>query len=298
MARSYRYLLADVFTEAALGGGNPLAVFPDARGLADGEMQALARELNLSETTFCLPPDGEADARVRVFTVSEELPFAGHPTLGTAAVLRCMEPRLRGAAAVRLELRAGVVPVRFPASREDLPWGAPIHGEMEQPPPSFGQEHAPERAAALLGLPVEALDRTRPVLTVSTGLPFAVALLRDLDALAHLAVREPEAEEYLRGTDARFFYALAPAGPGRWRARMQFYGREDPATGSAAGCAAAYLVRQGLAAPGAPHVIEQGVEMGRACRIEVRAALEGGPGTYVRVGGSTVLVAEGRFFLP
>ncbi len=298
MAREYRYLLLDVFTAVPFGG-NPLAVFLDGTGLSTGEMQALARELNLSETTFCLPgePAPEADMRVRIFTTEEELPFAGHPSLGTAAALRCAVPGLRGAGLVRLGLQAGVVPVRFdtPLPEEELPWGLPMRGEMEQTLPVWGQEHAHDAVAAALGLPMDALDRAKPVQTVSTGLPFAVVPLVSLEALAGLPTARAEAAHYLRGTDAKFFYVLAPhSQPTRWRARMPLYGGEDPATGSAAGSATAYLVRHGYAPVGTPLVIEQGVEMGRPSRIETRAAVAG-PERYVRVGGSTVLVAEGRF---
>lgn len=299
--RTYRYLLLDVFTDR-LFGGNPLAVFLDGTGLSSAEMQALARELNLSETTFCLPgePAPGADMRVRIFTTEEELPFAGHPALGTAAALRCTMPGLRGAGVVRLGLDAGVVPVRFDAllPEGDLPWGKPLHGEMEQPLPVWGQEHAHAAVAAALGLPLEALDRTKPVQTVSTGLPFAVVPLVSLEALADLPIARTETEHYLRGTDAKFFYVLAPNGaPERWRTRMRLYNSEDSATGSAAGSATAYLVRHGYAPSGVQLIIEQGIEMGRPSRIETRAVLAGGRGRYVRVGGSTVLAAEGRFFL-
>ncbi len=239
--------------------------------------------------------------RVRIFTTEEELPFAGHPSLGTATALRCAIPSLRRAETVRLGLNAGLVPVRFdaPLPEEDLPWGKPLRAEMEQPLPIWGQEHAHGAVAAALGLPLEALDHAKPVQTVSTGLPFAVVPLVSLEALAGLPLAQAEVGRYLRGTDAKFFYVLAPnSTPDHWRARMPLYGGEDPATGSAAGCATAYLVRHGYAPSGRPMVIEQGVEMGRPSRIETRAVLLGGSERYVRVGGSTVLVAEGRFFLP
>jgi trans-2,3-dihydro-3-hydroxyanthranilate isomerase len=332
MARSYRYLLLDVFTEMPLKG-NPLAVFLDADGLTDAEMQAIARETNLSETTFCFPGElpGAEDARqgvrVRIFTTQEELPFAGHPTLGTAAALRSSLPALCGATVVRLRLQAGVVPVRFrtgeegekPGAEKDgaLPFGVPCFGEMEQPRPWFGQRHAAVAVAAALGAPVEALDAGKPVQTVSTGIPFVIVPLSSAEALRALRLPLPGAAEYLRATDGRFFYLLAPGeGADRWRARMPLYAGEDPATGSAAGCAAAYLVEHGFAHAGAALTIEQGVEMGRGSLLYCSAApakaskesAEGHVGTwdvpnwetggYVRVGGSTVLVADGRFFLP
>ena len=317
--REYRYVLLDVFTETPLLG-NPLAVFLDGDGLSDAEMQALARETNLSETTFCFPSQGAAadGVRVRIFTPVEELPFAGHPTLGTAAALRAAVPELRDAAEVKLRLPVGVVPVRFAAraaARPDasLPFGQPVHGEMEQPLPSFGRRHQVQAVATAIGVPVEAIDAGKPIETVSTGVAFVIVPLVSEAALRALAVPQQAAERYMRETGGRFFYVLAPgADPTEWRARMQFYGREDPATGSAAGCATAYLVRHGYAPAATPLVLRQGVEMGRPSTLRCSAVLLPGPGgsdpgtagdqkwdagSYVRVGGSTVLVAEGRFFL-
>ena len=308
MARTYRYLLLDVFTATPLAG-NQLAVFLDAEGISADEMQALARETNLSETTFCFPRDGDPQGgvRVRIFTVEEELPFAGHPTLGTAAALLWTLPALRGAAEVQLRLAAGTVPVRFGSASPvgpELPFGESVHGEMEQPLPFFGQNHDPQAVAGALGLPLEALDRAKPIQTVSTGIPFVVVPLLSLDALRALHMPQEAAARYLRATDGKFFYVIAPGGDANsWRARMQFYGGEDPATGSAAGSATAYLVHHGFTRPGAPLRIEQGAEIARPSLLETRALLQEAPagwaeGSYVRVGGSTVLVAEGRFFLP
>ncbi len=302
MARVYRYLLADVFTRTAFAG-NQLAVFPEADGLTASEMQALARETNLSETAFCFAAQ-DGSTPVRIFTTDEELPFAGHPTLGTATVLRWTVPALRASATVRLALTAGVIPVRFTTPMpEGEPFGVPVEGEMDQPLPVFGQTHDPSRVAAALGLPLAALDPSRPAETVSTGLPFVVVPLVSVAALGGLDAPQAQSRAYLQTTDGKFFYVLAP-GPDRtqWRARMQFYGGEDPATGSAAGAATAYLVAHGDAPQGARLRIEQGAEIGRPSLIHTRAVLEGGPEwtpeSYVRVGGSTILVAEGRFFLP
>lgn len=318
MVKEYRYLLLDVFTDTTLLG-NQLAVFLDGDGLTDAQMQALAGELNLSETTFCFPKQGAAaeGVQTRIFTIQEELPFAGHPTLGTAVALRWAIPELHGAAEVRLKLRVGNVPVRFedghPGHAPGLQFGVPVTGEMEQPLPVFGQVHAHEDIARALGLPLAALDREKPVQTVSTGIPFVVVPLVSVEALAKLRVPQEAAETYLRASDGKFFYVIAPAGEQgtAWRARMQFYGVEDPATGSAAGCAIAYLVRHGHAPQATPLVLEQGVEMGRRSVIRGSGMLRPGAnthapneaqgdweaGSYIRVGGSTVLVAEGRFFL-
>ncbi len=314
--REYPYLLLDVFTDRALAG-NQLAVFRNAAGLSGAEMQALARETNLSETSFCFPDDSHPDGSVpvRIFTTEEELPFAGHPTLGTATALRWIVPALAAAAEIRLRLKAGAVPVRFAdvAAADGVPFGQATSGEMEQPLPQMGQVHDRAAVAEALGLPLETLDPVRPVQTVSTGLPFVVVPLVSVEALRALAVSRGAAETYLAGTSGRFFYVVAPgAASNSWRARMQFYNGEDPATGSAAGCATAYLVHHGFAPAETVLRIDQGVEMGRPstlfCRarlvLESRAAVsEPGRGqkwdasSYVRVGGSTVPVAEGRFFL-
>ena len=170
----------DVFTDRALTG-NSLAVFLDGRGLSTEQMQALAREMNLSETTFILPGDAAAEktrgVRVRIFTVQEELPFAGHPTLGTAFVLRGQT----GAAEIRLDLNVGTVPVRF---TEEPP--QPAFGEMTQMNPEFGAIHDVNDVARVTGLNAADFDDSAPIQTVSTGVPFTIAALRSLKTLQNL----------------------------------------------------------------------------------------------------------------
>jgi trans-2,3-dihydro-3-hydroxyanthranilate isomerase len=300
MTRPYRYLLLDVFTEAPLTG-NQLAVFLNAEGMSDSQMQAVARETRLSETTFCFPSEGEAreSVRVRIFTTGEELPFAGHPAM----------PALRGATEVRLRLNAGTIPVRFASQtgpNEGLAFGIPVRGTMEQLLPVFGRELDREAIAAAIGLPVSVLDAQKPVQIVSTGTAFAIVVLDSVEALAGLNVDLGAARQLL-DEEARFFYVLAPDSSDgtRWRARMQFYNGEDPATGSAAGCATAYLVHHGFAPEATPLVIEQGIEIDRRSVIETSALLrqEASNGavweqnSYVRVGGSTVLIGEGQMYL-
>jgi len=184
---------------------------------------------------------------------------------------------------------------------------------MEQPLPRFGQVHDGAEVAEALGLPENAIDHAKPIQTVSTGIPFVIVPLVSVEVLRLLAVPQAASQRYLEGRDGKFFYAVAPgADATHWRARMQFYGGEDPATGSAAGCLTAYLVRHGYAPAGTPLLIEQGVEMGRRSVMHTQAVLQPAAGesdsgmapikiwdrtSYVRVGGSTVLVAEGRFFL-
>lgn len=308
--RTYRFIRLDVFTTTPLEG-NQLAVFPDARGLSDAEMQALAREMNLSETTFVLPRDlvteRQKGIRVRIFTVAEELPFAGHPTLGTAAALHGTDRRAEAAHGtfrvhshdniIHLDLNAGKVPVEF-SFRDGR-----LFGEMTQPDPQFGHVLKAEDVAPLAGLEAGDIESRLPVQTVSTGMAFAIVPLKSAEALGRIALDWRRAEAYLARTDAKFLYFLAPAaddgGAPRMRARMIFYSGEDPGTGSAAGCAAAWMVRHGVARPEQTVLIEQGVEMHRRCVIHVRASksTEGDSVVNVRVGGNVVEVMQGEVFL-
>ena len=294
------YAIMDVFAEQPLAG-NALAVFTDARGLTTEQMQSLARETNLCETTFILPRaagiERERGVHVRIFTVREELQFAGHPTLGTASWLYLNHPIFRGSATITLDLRVGPIPVTFSAQPE----GLGVYGTMRQNDPAFGAIHSPTAIAAALGLSIEDLAPTRPLQTVSTGLPFCIVPLRSLEVAARLAIPQPLAQAYLAGSDAKFFHCItraSAASAADWHARMQFYNGEDPATGSASGCTIAYLVRHSLAASGRPIVLEQGIEMLRPSRICVRATRQGDHVSEVFVGGRTIPIATGRFFLP
>ena len=298
--RELDYAVVDVFAERPLEG-NMLAIFTDARGLSDAEMQALARETNLAETTFYLPAqpgEREDEARVRIFTTQEELPFAGHPTLGTAAWLYWNHPALKGSKSITLRLKSGPVTVRFDPSRDGEPG---VHGTMRQQDPVFGPVHDRAEVTQMLGLAADDLDERYPVQTVSTGLPFCIVPFRTVEAIRRLAIPQAAAQAYLDAHQSKFFYCLAPAAEGSgadFHARMQFYSGEDPATGSAAGCAISYLVRHGIVASGQPKVFEQGVEIRRASRIYVNASLHDGNISDVFVGGRTIAVANGRFFLP
>jgi trans-2,3-dihydro-3-hydroxyanthranilate isomerase len=284
----------DVFSSSPLEG-NSLAVFSDARGLSDAEMQAIAKEMNLSETTFILPRDpaieAERGVRVRIFTVEEELPFAGHPTLGTAFALR----GAGGAQEVTLELNVGKVPVKF----EETP-GQPAFGEMTQLDPAFGVQHDREAVARATGLRVADFDASLPIETISTGVPFTVTPLKSLAVLQKLRVDLAGASAYLEKAGGKFFYFVAretvdPAAG--LHARMLFYNGEDPATGSAAGCAAAWMVAHGVAEAEQRVLIEQGGEMGRPSRIFVRASQRDNRVVNVRVGGNAVEVIRGSVFL-
>ena len=285
----------DVFTDRALTG-NALAVFLDGRGLSTEQMQAIARETNLSETTFILPGDPAAEKengiRVRIFTVQEELPFAGHPTLGTAFVLRGQS----GASEIRLALNVGTVPVRF----EDRP-GQPAFGEMTQKNPEFGSTHDPQAIAEVTGLNPSDFDPSVPIQTVSTGFPFTIAALRSLQTLKILRYDVKRAAEFLAPSGGKFFYFVSreTVDPkARLHARMLFYNGEDPATGSAAGCCAAWMVAHGVAASDEQVLIEQGLEMRRPSRIFVRATKKDNQIVNVRVGGNCVELLRGEVTLP
>jgi trans-2,3-dihydro-3-hydroxyanthranilate isomerase len=235
---------------------------------------------------------------VRIFTVQEELRFAGHPTLGTASWLYANHPTLRSAETITLDLPIGPIPVRFTPPQ---PGEHGVFGTMRQSDPTFGAMHDPARIAAALDLSVKDLDPELPIQTVSTGMPFCIVPLRSLDVAKRLAIPLHSARAYLEQSDAKFFHCITRAADDAtadWHARMQFYNGEDPATGSASGCAIAYLVQHGLAASSQPIVIEQGIEMLRPSRIHVQAQLADGIVTNVFVGGRTILVASGRFFLP
>jgi trans-2,3-dihydro-3-hydroxyanthranilate isomerase len=310
------YFVVDVFTETALAG-NPLAVVLNTCGLTTGQMQAIAREFNLSETTFVERRSAEVERAegvlVRIFTTQEELPFAGHPTLGTASVLKMIGPQTLAGDVVTLALKVGLVPVRFESTAADA---EAIFGEMTQREPDFGAELDAAEVAPLLGLAFEDMDPALPPQVVSTGAPFAIVVLRNLEALARLKVNQDEATAWLRERGARWFYVLAPdlaqnakhqnENSTKYRARMQFYGGEDPATGSAAGCAISYLVARDAVPSSMRVLVRQGVEMGRPSELFLSAKKDMSKNisrnksrvTDVRVAGSTVLVAKGQLFLP
>lgn len=295
VTRKLSLVQVDVFTDRALTG-NALAVVLDGRGLTAEQMQALARETNLSETTFILPGDAVTEktrgVRVRIFTVQEELPFAGHPTLGTAFVIHGQS----GAADVRLDLNVGTVPVGF-----TQPSSSPLaFGEMTQKDPEFGAIHDLEAVASATGLSVRGFDSAAPIQTVSTGVPFTIAMVRSLKVLQGLRLDFNRAAEYLSRSGGKFFYFVSreTVDPkARLHARMIFYNGEDPATGSAAGCCAAWMVRHGVAASEEQVMIEQGLEVHRPSSIFVRATKRDNQVINVRVGGNCVEVLRGEISL-
>lgn len=274
----HRYVIADVFTDTPLEG-NPVAVFTDAGDLSSELMQWIAREMNLSETVFVLTGDGDADARIRIFTPSTELPFAGHPTLGTALILG--EPTDKDM--ITLATGAGLVAVRF--ERAD---GRITAGRMRQPIPTWEPYEHADRLLEALGvsaslLPVEAYrNGPRHVFLVLTSEQTVAALEPDMTALGKL----PD------------IGVSCVAGSGtRWKSRMfaPAYGvAEDPATGSAAGPLALHLARHGRIAFGQEIEIHQGAEIGRPSTLYARVEGTGDQVDTVEVAGSAVVVANGE----
>jgi trans-2,3-dihydro-3-hydroxyanthranilate isomerase len=286
MRKTLRYVLCDVFTNRPLAG-NALAVFTDARAIAGDPalMQALAREMNLSETTFILPAEKGGHARARIFTPSVELPFAGHPTLGTAYVLSApLQLPL-----IRLELAGGIIPVRFEGAGQTASFGW-----MTQPLPTvapFADAGALLSALGLEGstLPIEVYDNGIRHVYVGVATPAELAACKpDLARLARLPVGG--CIVYAPGADQ-----------GAWDVRGFHPAEgiaEDPATGSAAGPMGLHLVRHGRARFGDELILSQGAQIGRPSSLYVRIAGAGDRATEVEVGGHVVSVARGEFVLP
>jgi len=305
-SRNHEFVQLDVFTQTPLAG-NPLAIFTDARGLNDGEMQALAREMNLSETTFILPRDRTTEARegkkVRIFTVEEELPFAGHPTLGTAVYLYAAKADSNGSAEITLDLKAGKIPVRFTPNSENAGRNrvdGQVFGEMCQRDPEFRPALSREDVARVIGIAVDEICSEWPIQPVSTGLTFTIVPFRNKQTLSNLKFTYAQAAEFLKNTGANFFYFLCPErceGRLEARARMFFYGGEDPATGSAAGCAASWMVQHGVAKTDEQVLIRQGIDCRRPSELYVRATLDGERVSNVRVGGYAVEILRGTVAL-
>jgi trans-2,3-dihydro-3-hydroxyanthranilate isomerase len=275
-----RYVVADVFTDRPLAG-NQLAVFTDGRDLDESTMQALAREMNLSETVFVLPPSEGGHARIRIFTPASELPFAGHPVLGSAFVLAA--PLQLGE--IRLETGSGVVPIALEREGARI-----VFGWMSQPVPRWEPFQSSDELLALLGV-----ESQLPVELYHLGPSFAYVALEDENEVAAL---EPDPRALVRLTDAG---VSCFAGSGtRWKTRMFAPAQgvpEDPATGSAAGPLAVHLARHGRIAFGDEIEISQGVEIRRPSTLHARVLGEGDRIDRVEVGGSAVVVARGEFRL-
>jgi trans-2,3-dihydro-3-hydroxyanthranilate isomerase len=279
---SFRYVVADVFTDTPLAG-NGVAVFTDAREIPEEQLQPLARELNLSETVFVLPAEGDGHARIRIFTPAAELPFAGHPTLGTAFVLAgpLQLPE------IRLETGAGVVPVRLEREGPRI-----VFGWMSQPLPTVEPYGGESELFAALGVDGSEL----PVEVYDNGIRHVYVALASEQEVAALA---PDVSRLARFDAVLGFNCFAGSGA-RWKTRMFAPGggvTEDPATGSAAGPLAVHLARHGRIAFGDEIQIAQGAEIKRPSTLHARAEGSAERLERVEVGGSAVVVARGEFRL-
>ncbi len=300
----YHYLTADVFTNR-LFGGNQLAVFPEADGLGDETMQAIAREFNYSETVFVLPPrNPECDFRLRIFTPGGELPFAGHPTIGAAFILTLTGQVAHDEAGTRilLEEEAGPVPVEIRGSS-----AGPFHAWLTAPRlPVFIDDLPPlPHLARALNLASDDIvtDSLRPRF-VSCGVPFLYLPLRGLDAVGRAIVDRAAWRDLLRGAPSNevFLFCLETRSVDtQVHARLFAPGlgiEEDPATGSAVAGLGALLADNLPQANGLfSWSVEQGIEMGRPSRLDVEVTKAAGTITSVRVGGSAVRVMQGEISL-
>jgi len=305
MSRSYRYLHLDVFTAKPFAG-NQLAVFLDGRGLTTGQMQAVAKEMNFSESTFVLPAEQDGtDMRVRIFTPGEELPMAGHPTIGTAFALAHTGTLGRSCERVVFGLGVGPTPV-------DLTWGdaALSFAWMTQQPPSFGpQLDVAGLAAAALRLPAAAVASTKlPVQVVSCGVPYLIVPLESRAAVDAARLDAGAYEELgtatALGSIAIYLFTTERGAGDSATAYSRMFAPtigigEDPATGSAAGPLGCYLVAHAVVDPANAATIMnlQGVRMGRPSVIHMAIASDGRAITRVRVGGEAVLAGEGTLYV-
>jgi trans-2,3-dihydro-3-hydroxyanthranilate isomerase len=307
--RRFNCVQIDVFTSRRLEG-NSLAVFTDAHGLSDAEMQSLAGETNLQETTFVFRRDAaterEQGVKVRVFVPNQEIPFGGHPTLGTAMVLRSLGLASKKAtrtgggdiAEITLDLKVGRIPVTFRTDQSGNTFG-----EMRQVDPLFGPVHDRDTIASLLDLSAADISSDAPIQTLSTGLFFILVPIKNLATLQRLTVAPQKAYDYLSRQKlpglGDFYYVTRDTGDPAigLRSRGLFSTGEDPATGSASGCTAAWMVRYGIAKSEQTVHILQGAEIKRPSHIFVRATKDGDTVTNVRVGGHAVKIMEGTFFL-
>ena len=301
----YRFHTADVFTDRAFGG-NQLAVFPHAQGLGDEQMQRVARELNLSETVFVTPPEDPAHTRkLRIFTPQIEVPFAGHPTVGTALVLAQIGEVALDGERTRIVLEEGVGPIEVTIRGEfgrptDAQFTTAVLPEFGPPPPP-----AAELARMLSLEESDLLLETRPPVAVSCGLPFLFVPLRDLGAVHRARLRLQEWETLLSdfwAPHVHIFTHDAELPASDLHARMFAPGAgvpEDPATGSAAAALAGLLAARSPEIDGTLRwTVEQGLEIGRPSVIEIEADKAGGDIVAVRVGGGAVMMSEGIMQIP
>jgi trans-2,3-dihydro-3-hydroxyanthranilate isomerase len=287
--------IVDVFAEQKYAG-NQLAVLRDAQGLSGDDMQKIAREVNFSETTF-IPSDSERDGGydVRIFTPGAEVPFAGHPTLGTAYVIR-REIIRKPVEQVILNLKVGQIPVRFERQAEgrDIAWMTPKEA-------TFGEVFDPGELAPLLKINQADIDTDFPIQSVSTGLPFVLLPLRSLEAVRRAGVVRDQWLDWVKDRPAKMLFVfcrqtLDSANQIHARAFCDYYGIvEDPATGSANSCFAAYLAKHRYFGTDQVDVrVEQGYEVGRPSLIYLKAQDRDGT-IAVNVGGKVIAIAQGKW---
>jgi trans-2,3-dihydro-3-hydroxyanthranilate isomerase len=297
-------LQVDVFATEPFTG-NPLAVFPEAEGLSGDQMQAIAREMNLSETTFVTPAQAGGDVRVRIFTPGNELPFAGHPSVGTACtVVRLGMVGKPGALAsgaaelmVPVVLELGVGPTTVDVELRD---GEPVAGTVHQGPPHFGHNPPRDETAAVLGLAADDLHAELEPRIVGTGLDYCVIPLRDTDALARIVIDMQLLPAYEAAHGQLYPFAFTGQDDPWVEARGLFPLEgipEDPATGSAAGPLAAYLADAGLLGPGETRIVLQGKHVNRPSRLAVTVAGSRQAMTDVLVGGGVVPMIRGELLV-
>jgi trans-2,3-dihydro-3-hydroxyanthranilate isomerase len=300
MTGTYAFHTLDVFTDTIFGG-NPLAVLTDARGLTTDQMTQITREFNLSETVFVLPPEDPSHARrVRIFTPGRELPFAGHPTVGTAFLLAATGMIALTEGETRIVLEEGVGPVPVTIRVEN---GAPVSAELTAAQAPEFRDEVPAAAdiAALLSLTTDEVSTGLfAAESVSCGVPFLIAPLVNRDAVSRAKLNNAAWERVLKGkwaAEVYLFDASAVNSGGPIRARMfapDLGIGEDPATGSAGACLAAYLANHAATDAALRWTIEQGFEMGRPSILSLSAEKNGDRIGAVRVAGKSVLMSEGQ----
>jgi len=290
-----KFYIVDVFAEEKYTG-NQLAVFTHAAGISEDKMQRLAKEMNYAETTFIVSPDlRDGGYDVRIFTPEQELPFAGHPTLGTAYVLQ-QEFIEQPAKQIILNLKVGQIPVTLHYSDSSLEWLW-----MQQKSPSFHQVFATEIIPPILNLELDEIDSRFPIQEVSTGVPFIIVPLKSQSALKRIKVNRDKCFELISTTQAKSILGFCPetynpANDLSVRVFADYFGiPEDPATGSANGCLAGYLVQHSYFGKEPINLrVEQGYEIGRPALLLLKAQRKDGE-IEVSVGGKVFMVAKGEF---
>lgn len=288
------YSIVDVFSEGKYTG-NPLAVFKNAGNLSDSEMQQIAKEINYSETTFILSDSkNKGGYDVRIFTPNEEVPFAGHPTLGTAYIIQneLLEGPLDN---LILNFKGGQIPVSF-NNQEEVIW-------MKQNEPTFGQILDINKVSDVLNMDIENIDARFPIQEVSTGLPVIIVPLKSLEAVKKVRINKEKYFELIEHTDAKAIMVFCPEvynseNDLNVRDFADYYGiPEDAATGSANGCLASYLVKYQYFKKSEINIrVEQGYEIERPSLLFLKADDDNGK-INVYVGGKVVKIAQGEWFL-